>query len=100
MLKHIVLFKMKEQAAGADKDQNARKLKTGIEALVGKIPQIVKMEVGINAVPSEAAYDVALSSEFLNKGDLEIYQKHPEHMKVVDFVKTVTAGRVVVDYIV
>jgi hypothetical protein len=99
MLKHIVLFKLKELAAGAGKDQNARKLKAEIEALAVKIPQIRTMEVGINAVPSEAAYDVAIYSEFSDKSDFEIYQKHPEHMKVVDFVKTVAAGRAVVDYI-
>lgn len=100
MLKHIVLFKLKEQAEGAGKDQNARKLKAELEALAGKIPQILKIEVGINAVPSEAAYDVALYSEFSNKGDLQIYQKHPEHLKVVDLVKTIAAGRAVVDYII
>lgn len=100
MLKHVVLFKLKEQAEGADKEQNARMLKAEIEALVGKIPQIRKMEVGINTVPSETAYDVALYSEFSDTGDLEIYQKHPEHMKVVELVKKVAAGRVVVDYIV
>lgn len=99
MLKHIVLFKLKEQAEGAGKDQNARSLKAEIEALAVKIPQIKKMEVGINAVPSGAAYDVAIYSEFLDTSDLEIYQKHPEHMKVVDLVKKVAAGRAVVDYV-
>jgi hypothetical protein len=100
MLKHIVLYKLKDSAAGAGKDQNARKLKAEIEALAGKIPQIVKIEVGINAVPSDAAYDVAIYSEFLDKVDLEIYQKHSEHMKVADLVKAVAAGRAVVDYII
>ena len=100
MLKHIVLFKLKEQAEGAGKDQNARKLKAELEALAGKIPQIRKIEVGINTVPSEAAYDVALYSEFSNKDDLQIYQKHPEHLKVVDLVKTIAAGRAVVDYVI
>jgi len=100
MLKHIVLFKMKEQAEGADKEQNTRRLKAALEALPGKIPQIAKMEVGINAVLSEAAYDIAIYSEFSNKDDLEHYQKHPEHMKVVDLVKSVVAGRAVVDYLV
>jgi hypothetical protein len=57
------------------------------------------MEVGINAVPSEAAYDLAIYSEFANNGDLEIYQKHPAHIKVVDLVKQVAAGRAVVDYV-
>jgi len=87
MLKHIVLFKLKELEAGKGKDQNARMLKAEIEALAGKIPQIRKMEVGINAVPSEAAYAVALYSEFSDKNDLESYQKHPEHMKVVALAK-------------
>ncbi|MEK6742139.1 MAG: Dabb family protein [Nitrospirota bacterium] len=100
MLKHIVLFKLKDSAGGAGKDQNAWKLKAAIEALAGKIPQIVTMEVGINTVPAEAAYDVALYSEFSDKDGLEIYQKHPEHMKVVDLVKSVAAGRVVVDYVI
>jgi hypothetical protein len=100
MLKHIVLFKLKDSAAGTGKDENARKLKAELEALAGKIPQIVKMEVGINTAPSEAGYDVAIYSEFLDRDDLEIYQKHPEHMKVVDLVKTVAAGRAVVDYII
>jgi len=100
MIKHIVLFKLKEQAAGAGKDQNARRLKAELEALPGKIPQIGKMEVGINAVPSEAAYDIAIYSEFSDKGALEIYQKHPEHVKVVDLVKAIVAGRAVVDYLV
>jgi len=100
MLKHIVLFKLKEQAEGADKDQNARTLKAELEALAGKIPQIRKMEVGINTVSSEAAYDVAIYSEFADKGDLGIYQKHPEHMKVVELVKKVASGRAVVDYII
>jgi len=100
MLKHIVLFKLKDQAVGAGKDQNARRLKAELEALPGKIPQIRKMEVGINMVPSEAAYDVAIYSEFTDKGALEIYQKHAEHMKVVELVKEVAAGRAVVDYII
>jgi hypothetical protein len=58
------------------------------------------MEVGINAVPSEAAYDVAIYSEFADKDDLEIYQKHPEHMKVVELVKAVASGRAIVDYMI
>jgi hypothetical protein len=46
MLKHIVLFKLKDSAAGTGKDENACKLKAELDALAGKIPQIVKMEVG------------------------------------------------------
>ncbi len=98
MIKHIVLWKLKDHADGADKNQNAQKMKTALEALKSKIPQIRHIEVGINFVPSDAAYDVALYSEFASAQDLEIYQKHPEHLKVADFVAKVREQRAVVDY--
>lgn len=98
MVKHIVLWKLKSFAEGADKGENARKIKTEIEALKKKIPQIRHIEVGINFLASDAAYDVALYSEFENEKDLDVYQKHPEHMKVADFVAKVREQRVVVDY--
>jgi|SRR3990172_526234 hypothetical protein len=98
MIKHIVLWKLKASAEGAGKEQNARKMKAELEALKGKIPQIRHIEVGINMVPSDAAYDVALYSEFATESDLDAYQKHPEHLKVADFVGKVRESRVVVDY--
>lgn len=100
MLKHIVLFKLKSMAEGASKDANARKIKTDLEALKSKIPQIRHLEVGINAIPSEAAYDIAIYSEFANEADLNIYAKHPEHVKVAEFVGKVRESRVVVDYLI
>jgi hypothetical protein len=98
MIKHIVLWKLKAQAQGAGKDENAAIMKRDLEALKQKIPQIRHIEVGRNCIPSDAAYDVALYSEFANEEDLMIYQQHPEHQKVADFVGTVRESRVVVDY--
>jgi hypothetical protein len=100
MVKHIVLFKLKDHAEGASKDQNARSMKTMIEALKGKIPQVRHIEVGTTMVPSGAAYDVAIYSEFADENDLAIYANHPEHVKVVDFVKKVIENRVVADYMI
>ena len=100
MLKHIVLFKLKENAEGASKEENARKIKADLEALAGRIPQIRHLEVGINCIPGEAAYDIAVYSEFANDTDLSLYAKHPEHVKVAEFVGKVRESRVVVDYII
>lgn len=100
MLKHIVLFKLKPSAEGATKETNSIKIKTELEALAGKIPQIRKMEVGINCIPGDAAYDVAIYSEFANEADLSTYMKHPEHVKVAEFIGKVRESRVVVDYVV
>ncbi len=71
-----------------------------LEALKGKIPEIKELEVGMDVNRSEAASDVVLYSVFENKEALEAYQKHPEHVKVVGFVKEVSAERRVVDYTV
>lgn len=98
MIKHIVLWKLKSFAEGAGKEQNAAILKRDLEALKKKIPQISSLEVGVNFIASDAAYDVALYSEFSNEQDLNTYQKHPEHLKVADFVARVRESRVVVDY--
>jgi len=100
MLKHIVLFKLKASAEGATKEQNAKIMKTMIEALKGKILQVRHIEVGTTMVSSGAEYDVAIYSEFADENDLAIYAKHPEHVKVVDFVKKVIENRVVADYVI
>ncbi len=98
MIKHIVMWKLKDTAEGGTREQNAKKMKHELEALKNKIPQIRRIEVGINMVPSDAAYDVALYSEFANEKDLDAYQKHPEHLKIADFAAKVRESRAVVDY--
>ena len=98
MSKHIVLWKLKDSAEGASKQENIKKMKTGLEALKTKIPRIRHLEVGINMIPSDAAYDIALYSEFVSEKDLDSYQKHQEHLKIADFIGKIRESRVVVDY--
>lgn len=98
MIKHIVMWKLKDFAEGGDKFQNARKMKADLEALKAKIPQIKHLEIGINTIPSDASYDVVLYSEFENEMDLNSYQKHPDHLKIADFVNRIREQRAVVDY--
>ena len=98
MVKHIVLWKLKEEAGGKGKKENGAALKSRLEALKSLIPQIQELEVGLQMEPNEAAFDVALYSAFAGRGELEAYQKNPEHQKVVEFVRGVTADRKVVDY--
>ncbi len=98
MIKHLVMWKLKNHAEGASKEANARKIKADLESLRSKIPQIRHIEVGLNCISSDAAYDLALYSAFANEQDLDLYQKHPEHLKIADFVAKVRESRVVVDY--
>lgn len=98
MIKHIVMWTLKDEAAGADRGANARKMKTMLEALSGLIPSLKKIEVGIDVFAASPACDVILYSEFATREDLDAYQVHEEHQKVVAFVKQVAASRSVVDY--
>lgn len=98
MTKHIVMWRLKDFTNGANKEENAKKLKSLLESLKTKISEIRRIEVGINVNPSNAAFDVVLYSEFDSLGDLKAYQKHPEHLKIVSFVNEVRSERGVVDY--
>ena len=98
MVKHIVMWKLKEQAAGGSKQQNGRHIKEKLEALVGIVPGLVKAEVGFNM--NGGHFDLCLYSEFSDRKSLEIYQTHPAHLLVKQFVHEVIDERVASDYMV
>jgi hypothetical protein len=98
LLKHIVMFKLKEAALGADKAENLQRVRWQLVALKDKLAEIKSFEVGVNVTNSGAAYDLALLSEFDSQTALLSYQSHPEHLKVAEFVQEVCESRIVVDY--
>ena len=98
MIKHIVMWKLKESHNGESKNEIIQNVKTILEDLTSKISQITELEVGINFNPSDAAYDVVLYSSFNSREDLDIYQKHPDHVKVAGYISEVRTERTVVDY--
>lgn len=99
MIKHIVMWKLKEEANGATKQENATEIKRRLESLVGIIEEIKALEVGVNCNTEDAAaYDACLISEFETIEALGRYQVNPEHKKVSAFVKEVRVSRTVVDF--
>ena len=100
VIKHIVMFKLKESADGSDKAENILRIKSKLEALPEMIDEIKFFEVGVNFSNTGTAYDLVLNSEFESKEALYSYQKHPDHVKVADYVHKVCENRIVADYIV
>jgi hypothetical protein len=99
MIKHIVFFGLADNAEGKTKAENALKIKTELENLQHLIPQIKKIEVGINYPNApKTNYDIALYSEFETFEDVDIYQEHPEHKKVAAYIGKVRVSRAAVDY--
>jgi hypothetical protein len=98
VIKHIVLWKLKDSFEGMSKKETAARLKAALENLRGKIKEIQLLEVGIDFNGADTASDISLYSEFKTRQDLETYQKHPEHLKVAELVKQITVERRVSDY--
>jgi len=98
MLKHVLMFRLKEKTDETVKSANLIKLKEALEALKDHIPEIKALITGVNISPSPASYDLFYDSEFEDQAALERYRTHPEHQEVVDLIKEICSDRVVVDY--
>ena len=96
MIRHIVAWRI---ADGEDKAARAADIKKNLEALKGRIDEIVDIEVGININTTDSVSDVALVSTFKTKEDLGVYQEHPEHKAVgANYVRPYVSERRVIDY--
>ncbi len=93
MIKHIVMWRINEPVR-----ENALRIKQGLEGLNGKIPGLLRLEVGIDFSREGESADVVLYSEFENRLALDAYQSHPAHGEVVPLVKAVRSERRVADY--
>lgn len=98
MINHVVMWKLKEESMGNKMDKNAQLIKEKLTALIGKIPELGYMEVGINYNDTKAAYDLVLITKFENQENLQSYATNPLHLEVVSFITEVSASRIVVDY--
>ena len=98
MIKHIVIWKLKEYAEGADRAANAVKMKAMLDGCANIVPGILKFEAVLAQPGLESTYDIILYSEFADKAALDAYQEHPEHVAIKPFVGAVRAERQCMDY--
>ncbi|MCI1681499.1 MAG: Dabb family protein [Bacteroides sp.] len=97
MVKHIVLFKLKDEVPAEEKLAAMNNFKKAIEALPSKIAMIRKIEVGLNINPAEA-WSIALYSEFDTLDDVKAYAAHPDHVAAGKLLANVKESRACVDY--
>jgi|SRR5471030_954694 len=98
MIKHIVIWKLKEYAEGADRAANAVKMKAMLDGCANIVPGILKFEAVLAQPGLEATHDIILYSEFADKAALDAYQDHPKHVAIKPFVGAVRAERHCMDY--
>lgn len=97
MVKHIVMFKLKETLSKEEKLDVMNRFKAAIEALPTKIDVIRKVFVGLNINESEA-WDICLESEFDTLDDVKLYAVHPDHVAAAGILKDAKQDRACVDY--
>ena len=98
VIKHIVLWKLKDEALGATKAENAERIRGEAAALAGIVPGLRAIEAGINFEPSDAAWDIGLYAEFDSREALNAYQIHPRHEEFKNLIAEVRKDRAVIDY--
>lgn len=97
MVKHIVLFKLKDEVSTEKKAAVMHQFKEAIEALPAKISVIRKIEVGLNMNPGET-WNIALYSEFDSLEDVKYYATHPDHVAAGKILAETKESRACVDY--
>ena len=96
MVKHMIIWKMKEEVA--DKAATAAAIKAALEGLVGKIDGLLEMHILTECYPCSAG-DVMMDSVFVDLAALEAYQSHPLHQEIANgLVSPVMAQRLSFDY--
>lgn len=99
MIRHIVMWKLKDNAEGANKQKNAEKLKMILEGLPTTIKEIKAVQVGIQINPDDPdALDVVLISDFETDLDFKMYTRHPSHKRAVEIIHKLAEKRFYVDY--
>lgn len=98
MIKHIVMWKLKEQAEGADRLANAAEMKRRLDECAQLVPGILAFEATLAQPGLEATHDIVLYSEFESREALQAYIAHPTHQALMPFFKAVREDRQCMDY--
>ena len=98
MVKHVILWQLKDELLGASKEEVKKGIKEGLESLAGKIPGLIEIKVQTEGLTSSNA-EVMLDSTFEDEAALKGYAVHPEHVAVADGkVRPYTKTRMCLDF--
>ncbi len=97
MLKHIVYWKVCKDGTVEDRKKVVEEFANKTAYLKTIIPQIKEAKVGWNINEGDV-FHVCIDSVFNNKEELEEYINNPEHLKVREYMNSVSYDKTVFDY--
>ena len=84
MVRHIILWKLKEDLDPTEKENIKKGIKEGLEGLKGHIPGIIDIKVYTSKRLDSSNCDLMLDSSFESESALKGYSVHPAHVAVAD----------------
>lgn len=98
MVRHVILWQLKDDFSQAERTEIKNGIKSGLEGLLGKVPGLVDIHVHIEPLNSSNA-DLMLDSTFEDEEALKGYAVHPEHVKIANGkVRPYTKTRTCLDF--
>lgn len=97
MIRHIVMWNV-AGATSDEKRKNFELLQDRFHSLRGRIPGLLRLQIGVDSSGVDYACDVVLYSEFESQAALDAYANHPEHLRIRDELAGVRTARYQVDY--
>lgn len=91
MITHVVLMAFTDRADAAE-------AKRRLEALIGAVPALRTLHVGLDAVGAPGSSDLCLTTTHASAEALREYQEHPAHAEVLGWLRPRLASRAAVDY--
>ncbi|MDO4496726.1 MAG: Dabb family protein [Bacteroidales bacterium] len=99
MVKHIILWKLREDLTEAEKETVKAGIKEGLEGLLGQVPGLVEIKVNISGRLDSSNCDVMLDSTLESPEALKGYAVHPAHVAVANGkVRPYTCQRTCLDF--
>ncbi len=99
MVRHVILWTLKEELSLEEKQSVKQAIKEGLEGLVGKVPGLKEVVVNIDGRLDSSNCDVMLDSVLEDEQALKNYAVHPLHVEVANTkVRPYTIQRVCLDY--
>ena len=99
MVKHIILWKLREDLSAEEKISVKAGIKAGLEGLQGVVPGLLSIQVQTNGVLPTSNADVMLDCTLESADALKGYAQHPAHVEVANTkVRPYTAVRTCLDF--
>lgn len=92
MIRHVIMWKFR-----AGEAESMHKFLDGLKALDGVIPEIRRMEVGVNVLDKNNC-DACLIADFDDLASLERYKNDPRHVAVSELCKSIREARYAADF--